>query len=189
MCIEVSLFNCVLDARLRVFVYFSPADKWKINEETDAILNEDLIKIIDLANPQNTSEKVYQNRFNYGGNCVDSQVLNEFSNNLCLEDKLPVNKIQDSEKVRCFSDSKSLFKEINERYEQFVRDNQKSESNENFMDMDDTDLENFVESRMNKSEENDIWDEHSKQVLEHAKCKGNHFILFKKCNLCRDMGQ
>lgn len=130
------------------------------------------MKIIDLAKSQKSSKKCERN-FKSINDSVDGLVLNQFSNNLCIKDNSPVIQSQDlSDIVDCVSDEKSLFKDINKKYEQLMKDHPKYESNENYLDLEDNDLEKFVESRMEQSEHIDIWESHSKEVLDRKRIKG-----------------
>lgn len=147
------------------------------------------MKIIDLANPQKPSKKEDVN-YKTLNNSVDALVINQFSNNLCLKDNSPVIESQDvSDIVECGSDEKSLFKDINVKYEQYLKnENSKSDNNESFLDLEDSALEKFVSNRMEHADQLDIWESHSKEVLDHTRSKGMyflHYLFYFKGFLCK----
>lgn len=139
--------------------YFILGDASRISEESHhrQISRKEFLKLIGVSEEN-----------------VETNVVNRFSNNLCLQDSVDKNF---SDNYECVSDEKSLFKNINEKYECFLNDSLKSENDCSMDLIENTDVRKYFDNKMEQFEESDIWEDHSKDVLDHNKAKGKRFLI------------
>lgn len=140
---------------VHLLINFFFTEQNTLPENSKAVLEEDLFKVIDLAKPLKRKSKCLFK------DSEEPSVLAQFDNNLCLEDK----------SSDCVSEESSMFKEINEKFE--LVKNSKSDDNENYISLNDSDLEMMVKKKLGSEESEDIWSEHSKTVLNYSTTKGN----------------